>query len=160
MRMMIAAAALLAGCSAGAQPMCVYDFYIFELRGGGAQIYAIAGSGRAVAVEVRGCEARSLEGAQDFVSDLRRQLSQDEIDAVTVESRGSRTYLGSCVADDHDAGPRQSDDEDSLVHIRRATAAQTRRLVEQIDAAPHDMRQEMISALGLRGCMGQSSARR
>jgi hypothetical protein len=54
MRMAIAAAVLLAACSADAQSLRRYDFYSLT-RHGGPDVYAVAGAGRAAAVEVRGC---------------------------------------------------------------------------------------------------------
>jgi hypothetical protein len=163
MRVMIAAAALLlGGCSAGAQPMCQYDFYIYQPQGErDGQIYAIAGAGRATAIEVNACDARWHADPTGLVSELRALRRAHEIDIVTVPAQGSRTYLGSCRSNDDDHDPeRRHDGEQNIVVVTDASAAQTRRLIQQIDAASDDMRQEAIDTLGLRGCMGQTAARR
>lgn len=162
MRAIIAAALLLGGCSAGAQPMCQYDFYIYEPLNSDAQIYAVIGSGRNAAIEVNACEARLVNDPNALASQLRTLRREDEINIVTVEGRGSRTYLGSCSARDDDHDPENPRDENaaSIVVVSQASAAQTRRLINQIDAAPSQMRESVIDTLGLRGCMGQTAARR
>jgi hypothetical protein len=164
MRVMIAAAALLlGGCSAGAQPVCQYDFYIYQPQGEhDGQIYAIAGGGRAAAIEVNACDARWHADPAGLVTELRALRRADEVNIVTVPAEGSRTYLGSCRSnDDRDSDPeRANHNQQNIVVVTDATAAQTRRLIQQIDAASDEMREEAIDTLGLRGCMGQTSARR
>jgi hypothetical protein len=68
------------------------------------------------------------------------------MDVVTVEGRGSRTYLGPCGADDDD---EEGGGDETLVIIEDASAAQTRRTIDTLDAAPRSVPSEMISALGL-----------
>jgi hypothetical protein len=166
--MIAAAALLLGGCSAGAQPMCQYDFYIYQPQGErDGQIYAIAGAGRAAAIQVNACDASWYSDPTGLVTELRAMRRADEANIVTVPAQGSRTYLGSCRGSsehdqdiDYDRESSHTDNEANIVVITDASAAQTRRLIQQIDAASDEMRQETIDTLGLRGCMGQTSARR
>jgi hypothetical protein len=157
MRATIAALALLTGCSAGAQPMCQYDLYIYQPVGG-ASVYAADGSGAAAAVEVESCgHARLLSDAQDIVQQLRDRRRAGDLSVVTVEGPHSRTYLGPCGSHEDEADgdaeeEAEHDDTDNLVVIENASGAQMRRMIQSLDAAPRQMREEMISTLGLRSC--------
>ena len=146
MRLAIAAAAiLLAACSADAQQIRRYDFYIYN-PSGGPDVYAVEGGGRMAAVEVRGCGDASL--APDPAATIARMhalRAREGMNVVTVIGEGSRTYIGRCSPDDF-AGDGS---DESMVVIQGANAAQTRRTIRTLEAAPSSVREEMIAALHL-----------
>jgi hypothetical protein len=147
MRVVLIAILFLASCSGSAQSETRYDVYIFQPRDGGPETYAFSGGQRAVALEVRGCgDVRLLSDAGAVASQLSARRSAPNTSVVTVVARGSRTYLGPCEADDFD---QQADEDDNLVVIENASARQTRSMIRSLDAAPSDVRQEIIATLGL-----------
>ena len=149
MRTALTAILFLAACSGTAQSDTRYDVYIFEPRDGGPEIYAFSGGQRAVAIEVRGCgDVRILPDAGAVASQLSARRSAPDTSVVTVEGRGSRTYLGPCEASDFDHEP-SADDDDSLVVIEDVSARQTRAIIRSFDAAPSDVRNQIIETLGL-----------
>ena len=149
MRTVFIAMLLLAACSGSAQSETRYDLYIFGARDGGPQIYAFSGGDAAAAVEVRGCgDVRLLPDATAVVSDLSARRHAPGISVVTIESRGSRVELGGCGSED-EGDEDGVNDEDSLVVIENASARQMRRIVQSLDAAPSDVRGEIIATLGL-----------
>ncbi len=150
MRIAAAALALLGGCSTEAQAFCRYDLYIYQPHGG-PQIYAVASAGRSAAIALRACgDASFVANADDMVAQLEARRERGELDVVTVHGSGSRTYLGPCEADEDKE--RDEDDEENLVVIEDASAAQMRRTIQTLDGAPRAVREELIEALALRNC--------
>lgn len=150
MRIAATALLLLGACTAAAQPARGYDLYIFQPRGGGAEIYAFSGGENAAALEVRGCgDVRVLANAGAVALQLRARRSAPDTNVVTIVARGSRTYLGPCGAEDHDDEPAGVDDDDNLVVIEGANARQMRGMIQSLDAAPRGMRRQVIATLGL-----------
>ena len=140
----------VAACSGVAQSETRYDLYIFQAHGDGPQIYAFAGGNTAVAVEVRGCgDVALLPNAATVASDLSARRHSPETGVVTVEARGSRVELGGCGIEDEEPDGEHADDRDSLVVIENASGRQMRRIVQSLDAAPTDVRNEIIATLGL-----------
>jgi hypothetical protein len=140
----IIAAAVLSGCSAGAQAACTYDFYIYS-PGAGDDIYAVAGEGRTAAVSVRRCgEASLMQDAAAAVAQIEARRPHTSV--VTVAGPGSRTQLGPCADDRGDEGG------ESLVIVERASARQVERIIRTLDAAPPSVRAQMIETLELRQC--------
>lgn len=155
MRVALLAVGLLVACSGTALSDTRYDVYILQPHDGGPATYAFAGGQRAVALEVRACgDVHVLLDASAAVSRLSARRSQGDIDVVTVIARGSRTYLGPCEGDeDHDLDPEDinpTDTEDNLVVIEDASARQTRAMIQSLDAAPENVRADLIATLGLR----------
>lgn len=154
MRIALAALAMFAGCSS-AQAACRYDLYIYQ-PANGPEVYAVAGEGRAVALEVRGCgDASLLPDAAALVARLQARREGHQMNVVRVEGRGSRTYLDSCSGDDHDEDEDEEDageHEDNLVVVEGAGAAQMRRTLQTLGAAPQELREQMIDTLALRTC--------
>ena len=153
MRIGLTAFAMLAGCSSGAQAACRYNLYIYQ-PSNGPEVYAVAGEGRAAAVEVRGCgDASLLPDAAALVVRLQTLREGHEMNVVTVSGRGSRTYLDSCSGGDHDEDEDEVGDHgDNLVVVEGAGAAQMRRTLQTLGAAPRDLREQMIDTLALRTC--------
>lgn len=155
MRIALTALAMFAGCSSAAQAACRYDLYIYQ-PANGPDVYAVAGEGRAAAIEVRGCgDASLLPDAAGFVERLRARRQAHDMNVVRVEGRGSRTYLDSCSGGDHDEDEDEEDAgdrEDNLVVVEGAGAAQMRRTLQTLGAAPQDLREQMIDTLALRTC--------
>lgn len=152
MRALLFSIVLLTACSATAQARPSYDVYILQPRAG-ASIYAFAGAHRAAALEVRGCgDVRILPDAPTIAGQLRDRRAADHVSVVTVIAHGSRTYLGPCsdgdIDEDHE---HDADDDETLVVIERATAAQLRSMIHTLDAAPASVRQELMLSLGLAG---------
>ncbi|MGD9979571.1 MAG: hypothetical protein AB7H66_03180 [Hyphomonadaceae bacterium] len=111
----------------------------------------------AAALEVRGCgDVLVLPDAGAVASRLSALRSAPTTDVVTVIARGSRTYLGPCGEGDEEDDADAEDDEsvadtgDNLVVIEDASARQTRAMIRSLDAAPREVREELIAALGLR----------
>jgi hypothetical protein len=150
MRIVLTAILFLAACSGIAQSDTRYDLYIFQPRDGGADIYAFSGGQRAVALEVRDCgDVILLPDAATVVSQLSARRSAPGTDVVTVVARGSRTFLGPCESEDHEAEPAEPDDGDNLVVIEDASARHMRAMIQSLDAAPSDVRSQIIASLGL-----------
>jgi hypothetical protein len=156
MRVALIAVGLLMACSGTALSDTRYDVYILQPHDGGPATYAFAGGQRAVALEVRACgDVRVLPDAGAIASRLSARRAAHDIDVVTVIARGSRTYLGPCNGDeDDDLDPEDieaaADSEDNLVVIEDASARQTRAMIQSLDAAPREVRNELIETLGLR----------
>lgn len=148
MRAVLAAFLLLSGCSTEAQASCRYDLYIYDPTEG-AEIYALTGSGQSVAIAVRACgEAEVLTDAETVVERLRQHRESRDIPTVLVESAGGgRTYLGPCETKDFNDG----DGEDMIV-VANASARNTRRMINSLDAAPVAIREQMIADLRLQQC--------
>lgn len=147
MRTVFIAMLVLAACSGTAQSQTRYDLYIFEPQGDGAQTYVFAGGNAVSAVEVRGCgDVSVLPDASAVASRLSTRRHADDVSVVTVSGRGSHVDLSSC-------SPREEADEpnerDSLVVVENMTGAQMRRIVRTLDAAPADVRGQIIETLGL-----------
>jgi hypothetical protein len=155
MRFAVLAAALLSGCSSGAQAACNYDLYIYQPTNG-PEVYAVVGEGRAAAVEVRGCgDASLLLDAEALVDRLQARRTGHDMNVVTIHGPGSRTYLDSCSGAGHDEDEDEEeagDDRDNLVVLEGAGAAQMRRTLQTLDAAPRELREQMIDTLALRTC--------
>lgn len=153
MRTILTALVFLAACSGVAQSETRYDLYIFQPRDDGPSTYAFSGGNNAVALEVRGCgDVRLLPNAPAVASDLSARRGGSETSVVTIAGRGSRTYLGPCAGDedeDEEAAEDEGDRRDSLVVIEDVSAREMRRLIRSLDAAPSDVRQEIIATLGL-----------
>jgi hypothetical protein len=150
MRTAFAAIAFLAACSGIAQSETRYDLHIFQPGGGGAEIYVFSGGQNVVALEVRGCgDVRLLPNASAVASQVSARRSAPDADVVTIEARGSRTRLGPCDEDRRDEEAEQADDADSLVVIENASARQMRAMIQSFDAAPGDVRRQIIESLGL-----------
>jgi hypothetical protein len=155
MRVALIAVGLLMACSGTALSDTRYDVYILQPHDGGPATYAFAGGQRAVALEVRACgDVRVLPDANAIASRLGARRTEGNIDVVTVVARGSRTYLGPCDSDeDHDLDPEDidpTDTHDNLVVIEDANARQTRAMIQSLDAAPGNVRADLIAELGLR----------
>lgn len=156
MRIALTALAMLAGCSSGAQAACRYDLYIYQPTSG-SQVYAVMGQGRAAAVEVRGCgDVSLLPDAAGVVQRLEARRARGEMNVVSVQGAGSRTYLDACSGADDDSDEDDeegtADHEDDLVVVEDASAAQMRRTLQTLDAAPRELREQMIDTLALRTC--------
>jgi hypothetical protein len=150
MRTAVAALALLMGCSASAQA-CRYTLYIYQPLDGGAEIYAVAGGGRSAAMAVRGCgDANLLPNPDQVVSRMQALQQADQIDVITVAGPGSRTSLGSCVREAHDA--EWYDGQDNLIVVEDASPAQMRYTLGTLEAAPRALREQWITDAGLRAC--------
>lgn len=150
MRTALAVILFLAACSGIAQSETRYDAYIFQPRDGGPEIYAFSGGQNAVALEVRGCgDVRLLPDAGAIAAQMSARRSDPDTSVVTVVARGSRTYLGPCQADDYDSEPTAADEDDNLVVIENASARQMRAMIQSLDAAPSDVRRQIIVSLGL-----------
>ncbi|MGD9966558.1 MAG: hypothetical protein AB7T59_08570 [Hyphomonadaceae bacterium] len=150
MRTVLAAILFLAACSGVAQSETRYDLYIYHARGGDADIYLFSGGQDAVAVEVRGCgDVRLLPDAGAVTSQVAALRSTPGASVVTVVARGSRTELGPCGAHEEEEALGRIDDEDSLVVIESASARQMRAMIRSFDAAPPDLRGQIIASLGL-----------
>ena len=147
MRLAIAAAAiLLAACSADAQQMRRYDFYIYT-PSGGPEVYAVEGAGRMAAVEVRGCgNARLVPDPAATVAQMHALRAREDMNVVTVIGEGSRTYIGQCSQEKYEG---EAGDGDAIVVIQGASAAQTRRTIRTLEAAPQAVREQMIADLQL-----------
>jgi len=146
MRTMFIAMLMLAACSGTAQSQTRYDLYIYEPHGGGPQTYVFAGGNAISAVEVRGCgDVRVLSDARAAASQVTARRHSDDVSVVTVSGRGSRVDLSSCPPDE----PDEPNDRDSLVVVENVTATQMRRMVQSLDAAPDDVRGQIIATLGL-----------
>lgn len=147
MRTVFFAIVALAACSGTAQSRTRYDLYIFEPQGGGAQTYAFVGGDAVSAVEVRGCgDVRVLPDARAVASNLSARRHAPDVSVVTVAARGSRVDLGNCPPDEEADEPNE---HDSLVVVEHATAAQMRRMIQSLDAAPSDVRDQISATLGL-----------
>jgi len=157
MRIALIAVVFVMACSGTALSDTRYDVYILQPHDGGPSTYAFAGGQRAAALEVRGCgDVRVLPDAGAVASRLSALRTAPDTDVVTVIARGSRTYLGPCGEGDEEDDVDAEDDEataasgDNLVVIEDASARQTRAMITSLDAAPREVRDELISALGLR----------
>jgi hypothetical protein len=155
MRVAMIAVVLLMACSGTALSDTRYDVYILQPNDGGPSIYAFAGGQRAVALEVRGCgDVRVLPDASAVASQLSARKTDRRTDVVTIVARGSRAYLGPCDSDeDHELDPEDidlTDTDDNLVVIEDANARQTRAMIQSLDAAPANVRADLIATLGLR----------
>ena len=147
MRTIFIAMLALAACSGAAQSQTRYELYVFAPRGGGSEIYVFASGDAVAAVEVRGCgDVQVLPDARAVAADMNARRHADEVSVVTVSARGSRVDLGSCPPGE--AGDEPSE-RDSLVVVENATAAQMRRMIESLDAAPEDVRSQINATLGL-----------
>ena len=155
MRIALTALAMFAGCSSAAQAACRYDLYIYD-PASGPEVYAVAGEDRAAAIEVRGCgDASLLPDAAGLVARLQARRRAHDMNVVSVQGQGSRTYLDSCSGDDHDEDEDEEDagdPEDNLVVVEGAGAAQMRRTLQTLGAAPRELREQMIDTLALRTC--------
>ena len=74
-----------------------------------------------------------------------RRHAQD-VSVVTVSGRGSHVDLASCPPDEEVDEPNE---RDSLVVVENMTGTQMRRIVQTLDAAPDDVRTQIIATLGL-----------
>ncbi|MEQ1490155.1 MAG: hypothetical protein ABL932_06345 [Terricaulis sp.] len=147
MRTMFIATLLLAACSGTAQSQTRYDLYIFEPRGGGAETYVFAGGNAVSAVEVRGCgDVSVLPDASAVASNLSARRHAEDVSVVTVSGRRSHVDLASCSPDEESDEPNE---RDSLVVVENMTGTQMRRIVQTLDAAPEDVRSQIIATLGL-----------
>lgn len=152
MRWVIAAVALVIAGAAAAQPVRHYDLYIYDAGGDAADVYAIAAGNRSASLEVRGCGDVTLDlNAQALVADLRAQRRTRDDTVIVISGRNSRTELGPCAADTTDDGDEQYEgvDDGGLVVIENMSASQARRTLRTLDAAPADIREQMLSAVGL-----------
>ena len=147
MRTVFIAMLFLAACSGTAQSQTRYDLYIFQPRGGGPQTYVFAGGNAVSALEVRGCgDVSLLPDAHAAVSNVSARRHAEDIGVVTVSGRGSRVDLASCPSDDEGDQPNE---RDSLVVVENVTGTQMRRMIQSLDAAPEDVRGQIIETLGL-----------
>ena len=146
MRLAIAAAAIvLAACSADAQQMRRYDFYIY-VPGSGPQVYAVEGAGRMAAVEVRGCgDAQLAPDPRATLAHMRELTRREGVHSVIVIGEGSHTYIGNCSPAEFEGDAS----DEAMVVIVGASAAQTRRTIRTLEAAPQSVREEMIAVLQL-----------
>lgn len=153
MRTVLTAILFLAACSSNAQSETRYDVYILEPRDGGADIYAFSGGRSAVALAVRGCgDVALLPDAAAVTAQLSARRADPNTDVITIIARGSRTDLGSCESaepDEPDDEEHIADDADNLVVIEDASARQTRAMIRSLDAAPSEVRDQIIATLGL-----------
>jgi hypothetical protein len=156
MRIGLIAIVLVMACSGTALSDTRYDVYIWQPHDGGPSTYAFAGGQRAAALEVRACgDVRLLPDASAVAARLSALRTAPDTDVVTVIARGSRTYLGPCGESGEEDDTDAEDDEnaadtgDNLVVIEDASARQTRAMIRSLDAAPPEVRDELIAALGL-----------
>lgn len=153
MRTVLFAIVFLVACSSEALSETRYDVYIFQPRGGGPEIYAFSGGQNAAALEVRACgDVSLLPDAAAVAAQLSVRRADPDTDVVTVVSRGSRTYLGPCDAhepEEPEDVEHAVDDGDNLVVIEDASARQTRAMIRSLDAAPSDVRNQIVVMLRL-----------
>lgn len=146
MRTVFIAIVMLAACSGAAQSQTRYDLYIFQPRGDGPETYVFAAGNLVTAVEVRGCgDVSLLPNASAVASNLNTRRYADDVSVVTVSGRGAHVDLASCPPDEVD----EPNERDSLVVVENMTGRQMRRIVATLDAAPDDVRGQIISTLGL-----------
>ncbi|WP_395644615.1 hypothetical protein [Terricaulis sp.] len=169
MRIAVAVALYLAAGAAWAQPRLFprYDFYIFERADGGETTYAVSSGERATAAAVTGCSGRILHDAPAVVAQIATRVLQDRdedsdgLSVVTI-APGGGIHLGSCAdpRDDEEEPDRDPDDpedkadapatpHDSIVWLQSMSGAQTRRLINEIDALSREDRAQMLSEAGL-----------
>ncbi len=147
MRAVFIAILVLAACSGAAQSQTRYDLYIFEPRGGGAETYVFAGGNAVSAIEVRGCgDVSVLPDASAVASNLNARRHAEDVSVVTVSGRGSHVDLASCPPDEESD---ELNERDSLVVVENMTGVQMRRIVHTLDAAPDEVRGQIIATLGL-----------
>ncbi len=145
MRTVFIAMLVLAACSGTAQSQTRYDLYIFEPQGGGPETYVFAGGNAVSALEVRGCgDVSVLPDARAVASNLNARRHTDVVSVVTVSGRGAHVDLSSCSSEEDEPNER-----DSLVVVENMTGTQIRRIVRTLDAAPEDVRGQIIATLGL-----------
>ncbi|MEQ1818810.1 MAG: hypothetical protein ABL871_09380 [Terricaulis sp.] len=147
MRTVLFAILVLAACSGTAQSQTRYDLYIFQPRDNGPETYVFAGGNAVSAVEVRGCgDVSMLADASAVASNLSARRHADDVSVVTVSGRGSHVDLSSCPPDEEFDEPNE---RDNLVVVENMTGAQMRRIVRTLDAAPDNVRGQIIATLGL-----------
>lgn len=148
MRTVLFAILVLAACSGTAQSQTRYDLYIFEPQGGGGpQTYVFAGGNAVSALEVRGCgDVSVLPDARAVASNLSARRHAEDVSVVTVSGRGAHVDLSSCSPEEESDEPNE---RDSLVVVENMTGTQIRRIVRTLDAAPEDVRGQIIATLGL-----------
>lgn len=147
MRTVFIAMLVLAACSGTAQSQTRYDLYIYEARTGSPETYVFAGGNAVSAIEVRGCgDVSVLPDARAVASSLNARRHADDLSVVTVSGRGAHVDLSKC------SGNEEADvtnERDSLVVVENMTGTQMRRIVATLDAAPEDVRTQIIATLGL-----------
>lgn len=147
MRTVLFAMLVLAACSGTAQSQTRYDLYIFEPSSGSPETYVFAGGNAVSAVEVRGCgDVSVLPDARAVASNLNARRHTDDVSVVTVSGRGAHVDLSSCSPQEEGDEPNE---RDSLVVVENMTGTQMRRIVRTLDAAPEDVRGQIIATLGL-----------
>ena len=147
MRTVFVAMLVLAACSGTAQSQTRYDLYIFEPSSGSPETYLFAGGNAVSAIEVRGCgDVTVLPDARAVASNLNAHRHARDISVVEVSGRGAHVDLSSCSSEEEGD---DTNERDSLVVVENMTGAQMRRIVRTLDAAPEDVRGQIISTLGL-----------
>ena len=129
-----------------------YNIYIFDRADPpDSHIYAFSVGQRSAAAQVEACDGQLIEDADSVVADFRARSRRETraFNVIVVDGAGSTVRFGNCADpedEEHDPGSEQ---HDTLVVVRGASEAQTRRLINEMDALSADERASMLSALGL-----------
>ena len=155
LRILAALATLVTVAAAAPVGRACCDLWVFEPAGGRAESYAIQlrGSGLTVAVEL------SLDRPARLVADpearalVRRWIAashKPDASSVLIDAPNSQFRIGPFPGVPDEIADPETEDGDTLVYIRHASAAQARGFVDDIDPLSGEMNAAMKAVIPAR----------